>query len=60
MQDAAKASTAVEHAIGHERAMAQFYRILGKKSLIPRLRETFSALAVAEENHAQRLMALRK
>ena len=60
LQDAAKASTAVEHAIGHERAMAQFYRTLGKKSVLPRLRETFAALAVAEENHVSRLMALRK
>jgi len=40
--------------------MAQFYRTLAEKSTIPRLRETFAALAVAEENHAQRLMALRK
>jgi rubrerythrin len=60
IQDAAKASQGVEHAIEHERAMAQFYRILSEKSAIPRLRETFAALAVAEENHAQRLMALRK
>ena len=60
IQDAAKASKAVEHAIEHERAMAQFYGVLARKSLIPRLRETFSALAVAEENHAQRLIALRK
>ena len=60
MQDAAKASQAVEHAIEHERAMAQFYGVLARKSLIPRLRETFAALAVAEENHVQRLLALRK
>ena len=60
MQDAAKASKEVEHAIEHERAMAQFYRVLSKRSAIPRLRETFGALAVAEENHAQRLIALRK
>ena len=40
--------------------MAQFYGVLARKSALPRLRETFSALAVAEENHAQRLVALRK
>jgi rubrerythrin len=60
IQDAAKAPQGIEHAIEHERAMAQFYRTLAEKSTIPRLRETFAALAVAEENHAQRLMALRK
>ena len=60
MQDASKMSKAVEHAIEHERAMAQFYRTLAEKSTIPRLRETFAALAVAEENHARRLMALRE
>ena len=61
MQDAAlKASKTVEHAIEHEQAMARFYEVLAKKSVIPRLRETFSALAVAEGKHAQWLMALRK
>jgi rubrerythrin len=60
MHDASKASKEVEHAIEHELAMAQFYRVLSKKSLLPRLKETFAALAVAEDNHAQRLMALRK
>ena len=60
MHDAAKASKEVEHAIEHERAMARFYRTFAEKSTIPRLRETFAALAVAEENHAQRLLALRK
>ncbi|HRR33582.1 MAG TPA: TMEM165/GDT1 family protein [Kiritimatiellia bacterium] len=60
MHDAAQASQEVEHAIEHERAMAQFYRTLAEKSTIPRLRETFAALAVAEENHAQRLISLRK
>ena len=60
MHDAAKASQEVEHAIEHERAMAQFYKALAQKSSIPRLRETFMALSVAEENHALRLMALRK
>lgn len=60
MHDAAKASKDVEHAIEHERAMAQFYRVLAKRSVIQRLQETFGALAVAEENHAQRLIALRK
>ena len=60
MHDAVKASKEVEHAIEHERAMALFYRTLSNKSVIPRLRETFLALAVAEENHAQRLIALRK
>jgi len=59
MHDAVKASKEVEHAIGHEQAMAQFYRTLARQSVIPRLRETFMALAVAEDNHAQRLMALR-
>ena len=60
IHDAAKASADVEHAIGHERAMAHFYRILSNRSVIPRLKETFGMLAVAEENHAQRLIALRK
>lgn len=60
MQDAARASKEVEHAIEHERAMARFYQVLAKQCSIPRLRETFLALAVAEENHAQRLLALRK
>jgi rubrerythrin len=58
MHDAAKASREVEHAIEHERATARFYRTLSEKSKIPRLRETFAALAVAEENHAQRLLNL--
>ena len=60
MHDAVKASKEVEHAIEHERSMVRFYRTLSDKSTIPRLRETFMALAVAEENHAQRLLALRK
>jgi rubrerythrin len=60
MHDAVKASKEVEHAIEHELAMARFYEVLAKQCAIPRLRETFVALAVAEENHAQRLMALRK
>ena len=60
MQDAVKASKDVEHAIEHEQAMAQFYHTLAKQCAITRLKETFLALAVAEENHAQRLMALRK
>ena len=60
MQDAAKASKVVEHAIEHEKAMAKFYLTLARQSALPRLRETFSALAVAEDNHALRLMALRK
>ena len=60
VQDAVGTSQAVEHAIEHERAMAQFYRTSARHSTISRLRETFLALAVAEENHAQRLLALRK
>lgn len=61
MHDAVtKASAEVEHAIEHELAMARFYRTLAEKSTLPRLRETFLALAVAEENHAKRLAALRK
>jgi len=60
IQDAAKASKVVEHAIEHEKAMAKFYLTLARQSAIPRLRETFSALAVAEENHVLRLMSLRK
>jgi rubrerythrin len=60
IHDAAKASKDVEHAIEHERAMAQFYRILAKRSSLQSLKETFSALAVAEENHAQRLISLRR
>jgi rubrerythrin len=58
MQDAAGASGAVAHAITHEKAMSLFYRTLAGQCAIPRLRETFLALAVAEENHAQRLLAL--
>ena len=58
MHDAARVPKEVEHAIGHERAMAQFYRVLSRQSVIPRLKETFDALAVAENNHAQRLVAL--
>ena len=60
MHDAAGAPKEVEHAIRHERAMAAFYRALARQSQIPRLRETFLALAVTEENHARRLMALGK
>lgn len=60
VHDAAKASKVVEHAIAHEQAMARFYQVLAKQCAIPRLRETFLALTVAEENHAQRLIALRK
>lgn len=60
VQDAVKSSKEVEHAIEHEQAMSRFYQALAKQCSIPRLRETFLALAVAEENHAQRLMALRK
>ena len=60
MPDAASASKEVEHAIAHERTMALFYRALARQSQIPRLRETFLALAVAEENHARRLVALGK
>lgn len=59
MQDASKVPEAVAHAIEHEQAMAAFYRALAKKTPIPSLRETFSALAVAEANHAQRLLVLR-
>ncbi len=60
LHDAAKASEAVEHAIEHELNMARFYKTLAEKSKIARLRETFAALAVAEENHAKRLASLRK
>jgi len=60
MHDAVKASKEVEHAIEHERAMAEFYRTLARQSKVLRLRETFWALAVAEENHARRLIGLRK
>jgi len=55
---AGKASEAVEQAIRHELAAARFYRTLSEKSATPRLRETFLALSVAEENHARRLRAL--
>lgn len=60
MHDAVKASKAVEHAIEHESALANFYRTLARQSKLLRLRDTFLALAVAEENHARRLRALRK
>lgn len=58
MHDAVKSPHAIEHAIEHEHAMASFYRTLAHKCSIPRLRETFLALAVAEENHARRLQKL--
>ncbi|MEI7898779.1 MAG: TMEM165/GDT1 family protein [bacterium] len=58
--DAVNASKEVEHAIEHEQATAQFYRILAKRSVIPRLKETFAALALEEEHHVQRLSALRR
>jgi rubrerythrin len=51
-------SAAVEQAIRHEQASARFYRTLAERANLPRLRETFLALSVAEENHARRLMAL--
>lgn len=56
--DAKEVSTAVEHAIEHELNMAHFYRTLSERSKIARLRTTFAALAVAEENHAKRLRTL--
>jgi len=58
MHDAIGASQRVAHAIEHERAMAQFYRTLARQCSLPRLRETFLALAVAEDNHARRLLSL--
>jgi rubrerythrin len=58
MHGAAGAAKEVERAVEHERAMARFYRAVSEKSTIPRLRDTFEALAVAEENHARRLIAL--
>ncbi|MDD2455661.1 MAG: TMEM165/GDT1 family protein [Kiritimatiellae bacterium] len=51
-------SAAAEQAIRHELATARFYRTLSERAALPRLRETFLALSVAEENHARRLMAL--
>lgn len=60
IHDAVRTSKEVEHAIKHELAMAQFYRALSEKTLIPRLKETFAGLAVIEENHAKRLMALQQ
>lgn len=57
--NAAGTSKEVEHAIKHELAMARFYRVMAEKSTIPRLRDTFMALAVMEEKHAQWLIALR-
>ena len=60
MCDAAGSSKEVEHAIEHELAMARFYRVMAEKSAIPRLRDTFMALAVMEEKHAQWLIDLRK
>jgi rubrerythrin len=56
MHDAVKAPRELEHAIEHERAMSRFYQILAEKSTLPRLRETFRALAAAEANHATRLL----
>jgi len=58
LHGAAGASRAVERAIEHERATARFYRALSEKSADSRLKDTFEALAVAEENHARRLLAL--
>ncbi len=56
MHDAVKAPQELKHAIEHERATARFYQTLAEKSTLPRLRETFRALAAAEESHAARLL----
>jgi rubrerythrin len=46
------------HAIEHEEATAQFYQELARLTPLPSLKQTFSALAEAERDHARRLRAL--
>ena len=47
----------LEHAIEHEEATARFYLELAQLTPLPSLKQTFTALAHAEEDHAQRLQA---
>jgi rubrerythrin len=52
------AATALGHLIKMEHASAQFYEVFSNSCKNPRLKETFAALKVAEENHAKRVEAL--
>jgi len=47
----------LEHAIEHEEATAHFYLELARLTPLPALKQTFTALAEAEEEHAERLRA---
>ncbi len=47
----------LEHAIEHEEATVKFYLELARLTPLPSLKQTFSALAQAEEEHARRLRA---
>ena len=45
----------LEHAIEHEEATARFYLELAHLTPLPNLKQTFTSLAQAEEEHAERL-----
>ncbi len=47
----------LEHAIEHEEATAKFYLELARLTPLPSLKQTFTALSEAEEEHARRLRA---
>jgi rubrerythrin len=51
----AKDSAVVRQAIEHEEVTARFYLELARLTPLPSLRETFTALAEAEKDHAARL-----
>src|SRR5574344_389652 len=53
------AANALEHAVKMERASARFYEVLSDGCKNQRLKETFAALKVAEENHAKRIEMLK-
>jgi rubrerythrin len=48
----------LEHAIEHEEATALFYLELARLSPLPSLKQTFTTLAQAEQDHARRLREL--
>lgn len=49
----------IDHAIEHEQATTGFYRELARLTLSPGLRQTFLALAQADDAHARRLKVWR-
>jgi rubrerythrin len=57
---AAVADAPLEQALTNKYRMAAFYRKLSESLEDSRLRDTFSGIAVAEENHAKRLEGLRQ